>query len=179
MISIENSLIIIIDIQEKLLSMLKEDTISDKAAKLLQAGQILGIPEIITEQYPQGLGYTTVRLRQKVSENAVFIEKQSFSVMQEKGFRELLSKFKRNKILIGGIETHICVYQTVSDLIKEGYEVELVKDITASRNEFDFNTGIERMKQLGVRVTSLETALFELLKTSSHPNFREIQRLIK
>ena len=179
MINAENSLILIVDIQEKLVNMLEKDTISGKAAKLLQAGKILGIPAVITEQYPKGLGTTLDSLKQEAPENTKFFEKTSFSAMREEDFPELLKESGRKKILIGGIETHICVYQTVSDLLEAGYEVEVIKDITASRSKSEYNTGLERMKQLGAGVTSFETLLFEFLKSSKHPNFKEIQGLIK
>lgn len=179
MINSENSLILIVDIQKKLVDMLEEDTISDKASKLLEAGKILGIPAFITEQYPKGLGSTLENLRQKASEQTVYFEKTGFSAMSEEGFPELLARSGRKKVLIGGIETHICVYQTASDLIEKGYDVEIIKDITASRKNFEYITGIEKLKQLGAKVTSLEIVLFELLKSSKHPNFKEIQSLIK
>lgn len=179
MINADNLLILIVDIQEKLLKMLAEDKISDKAVKLLQAAEILGIPAVITEQYPKGLGKTPEKIRDQFRPGMVIFEKTSFGAMGEKGFRELIAGFKKAKILICGIETHVCVYQTAAELIQEGYKVEVIKDITASRSEFEFNTGLEKMKQLGIKVTSLEIALFELLRTSKHPKFKEIQGLIK
>jgi nicotinamidase-related amidase len=85
----------------------------------------------------------------------------------------------KKQILIGGIETHICILQTVADLISEGYEVFVLKDCCSSRKEFDHNTGIELMKQYGAKITSTEISLFEWLKTSKHENFKEVQALIK
>ncbi|OGI01368.1 MAG: hypothetical protein A2Y25_02625 [Candidatus Melainabacteria bacterium GWF2_37_15] len=179
MLNTENSLILIVDLQEKLVNMLETDTISGKAAKLLKAAGILGIPCIISEQYPKGLGSTIKELKHETTDKTVFFEKTAFSAMQESGFKAVLKDFKRKNIIICGIEAHVCVYQTVADLIAEGYEVEIVQDITASRNEFEFQIGMEKMKQLGAKITSLEIVLFELIKTSKHPHFKEIQGLIK
>ena len=83
------------------------------------------------------------------------------------------------QIIIGGIETHICVLQTAADLIKEGFEVYVVKDACASRNKSEYKTGLSLLQQYGAKVTCVEIALFELLKTAKHPNFKEIQALIK
>ena len=179
MINTDNTIILVIDIQEKLVNMLKKDYISEKASKLLKAGRILGVPAIITEQYPKGLGATLAQLKQEAAENTIFFEKTAFSAVQEHGFLEILGNFKMENIVLCGIEAHVCVYQTAVDLISRGYKVEIIKDITASRNKDEFKIGIERMKQAGVRVTSLETLAFELLKSSKYPNFKEIQELIK
>ncbi len=168
-----------VDIQEKLVNMLENDCISDKAVKLLKAARVLEVPVVITEQYPKGLGATLEKLKRQAPEQAFFFEKTSFSAMGEEGFKELLTAYKREKILICGIETHVCVYQTAAELVSEGYDVEVIKDITDSRRKSEFNTGLNKMKQLGIKVTSLEIALFELLKSSTHPKFKEIQGLIK
>ncbi|HSA05900.1 MAG TPA: isochorismatase family protein [Candidatus Gastranaerophilales bacterium] len=179
MINIENSLILIIDIQEKLVNMLQKDTISNKAAKLLNAAKILDIPSIVTEQYPKGLGATVNELKQEATNKTIFFEKTSFSACRENGFKDILEGFKRKNILICGIEAHVCVYQTAADLITQDYEVHLFQDIISSRNEFELNISVEKMKSLGANMTSFEIVLFELLKTSKHPNFKEIQTLIK
>ncbi len=179
MLNADNSIILIIDIQEKLVNMLESDTITQKATKLLKAANIFNIPAIITEQYPKGLGGTVLVIKQEAKPDNVLFEKINFSAMQEAGFKDLLRHFNRNSIILCGIETHVCVYQTARDLIIEGYDVEIVKDITASRKEFEYNMGIEKIKQLGAGITSFETVLFELLKTASHPNFKEIQSLVK
>lgn len=174
MINCQNTTIICIDLQEKLVNMLLEPaTISKKAVKLISAANILEIDIIITEQYPKGLGATI----QDITTIADFqyIEKTSFSAFQT---REFSNNLKEN-IVIFGIETHICVYQTVMDLIKKGHKVYVVADCCASREEFNHKISLELMKQEGARITSLEIILFEFLKTSKHPNFKKIQALIK
>lgn len=179
MLNTYDTIILIIDIQEKLVNMLEKDTVSANAAKLVKAAKILDIPVLITEQYPKGLGTTLEPLRQEAPENTVFFEKTAFSALRSDGFKDILCGYNRKNILICGIEGHICVYQTAIDLLEEGYQVEVLRDITASRKDFELNTGIEKMKQAGAKISSLEITLFELLKSSKHPNFKEIQGLIK
>ncbi len=90
-----------------------------------------------------------------------------------------LEKANKKQVVILGIETHICVLQTAVDLIKNGFEVYIVKDACASRNKKEYKTGLELLKQYGAKITCTEIALFELLKTAKHPNFKDIQALIK
>lgn len=176
LINQNNCVLVAIDFQEKLVNMLQKDDAAVKMDKLLTASNILGIPTIITEQYPQGLGKTLATFD---TSNATIIEKTSFSAMQEESFKAAIAQTGKKQIIIGGIETHICVHQTVSDLIDAGYEVYVVKDACASRNTYEFKQGIEAMKQNGAKITCLEIVLFELLRSSKHPNFKPIQALIK
>lgn len=163
-----------IDFQEKLVGMLSDKAPAEKFQKLFKACGILNIPRILTEQYPKGLGTTVFE-----TENASVFEKTSFSALQCEEFRDKLAQTGRKTVIIGGIETHICVHQTVFELIEAGYEVYVVKDACASRKEFEFNEGIDAMRANGAKITCLEIVLFELLRTSKHPNFKEIQALIK
>lgn len=179
MLNTEDTIILIVDIQEKLVNMLKEDTVTGKAAKLVKAAGILNIPVIITEQYPKGLGSTVEVIKQEKTKDTVFFEKYAFSAMQESGFVDLLNHYNREQVIVCGIEAHVCVYQTVADLLDYDYEVEVIQDMCASRTEYEYNAGFEKMKELGAGVATLEIVLFELLKTSKHPNFKEIQALIK
>lgn len=102
--------------------------------------------------------------------------------MLEPAFAEKINMLKeagKTQIVLGGIETHICVLQTACDLIKEGFDVYIIKDACASRNKKEYKTGLELLKQYGAKISCVEIALFEWLKTSKHPNFREVQTLIK
>lgn len=176
LLNVDNCVLVAIDFQEKLVGMLQKDDAAIKMEKLLTAAHILNIPTIITEQYPKGLGATIPAFDLT---NAVVIEKTSFSAMQGEDFREALAKTGKKQVIIGGIETHICVHQTVSELIDAGYEVYVVKDACASRNTYEFKQGIEAMRQNGAKITCLEIVLFELLRTSKNPNFKPVQALIK
>lgn len=171
MLDCQNTSVVCIDLQEKLVNMLAApDLIARNATKLMNAAHILNIDTIITEQYPKGLGLTIEPIKAITSFNIV--EKTSFSAI------DALSNLKKN-VVVFGIETHICVYQTVLDLLKKGHNVYVVADCCASRSEFNYKTSLELMKQEGGKITTLEIVLFEFLRSSKHPNFKEIQALIK
>ena len=171
MLNSQNTSVICIDLQEKLVNMLNNsEVIAMNATKLMQAASILELDTIITEQYPKGLG-STIESIIAITSFKTF-EKTSFSACKE------LPELKEN-IVIFGIETHICVYQTVMDLLQKGHNVYVVADCCASRSELNYNASLELMKQFGAKITTLEIVLFELLKSSKHPNFKEIQALIK
>lgn len=176
LINENNCILVGIDYQEKLVNMLEKNSCVTKFQKLLTTAQILNLPVILTEQYPKGLGNTVSALN---LENVQVIEKNSFSAMLQNEFKTAIQNSGKKQIIIGGIETHICVHQTVSDLINEGFEVFVVKDACASRNKYEFEQGISIMQQNGAKITCVEITLFELLKTSKHPKFKEIQALIK
>ena len=114
-----------------------------------------------------------------MSETTSIIEKTSFSAMKTSEFTEKIKSYGKKNIVIGGIETHICVYQTVMDLIDEGYNVVVAKDACASRSSDCFKNGIQLMKDAGATISNVETILFELLKTSKNPYFKPVQALIK
>ena len=179
LLNIEDSVLIIIDIQEKLVAASKSTSLVCKASKLASIANILNIPVIVSEQYPKGLGYTVNEIKSKLPVDRKYIEKTSFSLLREEGFSEILKSCCRKQIILCGIETHICVYQTAKDLIDAGYEVTVVKDICASRNDEESEIGISSMKASGAEISSLEMIIFEWLKSSRHPHFKEIQSLIK
>jgi len=156
--------------------MLEKADSAIKMSKLLTVAEIMNIPAIITEQYPQGLGKTISDID---TTNFTVIEKTAFSAMQQEEFKNALKNSGKKQIIIGGIETHICVHQTVAELLNEGYEVFVVKDACASRKKDEYKAGLDAMMQNGAKITCLEIVLFELLKTSKHPNFKSIQALIK
>lgn len=180
MLEIENSALVIIDIQDRLVMASKYgNETAINMAKLAKTAKILGIPTIVTEQYPQGLGATVNEVKESLADNTFITEKTSFSAMLEPEFANKIKELSKKQIILGGIETHICVLQTAADLIKDGFEVYIVKDACASRNKKEYKTGLELLKQYGAKITCTEIALFELLKTAKHPNFKEIQLLIK
>lgn len=179
MLNTENSVLLIIDIQEKLVRMLEKDTIVSKSCALANAARILGVDTIVTEQYPKGLGSTIDPLKEALGENVKYFEKTSFSALKEEAVENGIKLTGKKHVMICGIEAHICVYQTAMDLISKGYEVSLVADASASRNKFEFKTGVELMRQHGINITCVEIVLFELLKSSKNPDFKAVQALIK
>lgn len=174
----EDTTVVCIDIQEKLVNMLKNsDTVASNSIKLMKTAKILDIDTIITEQYPKGLGLTIEAIRQIKEFKTV--EKTTFSVLKTEAFKNEFQKLDNKNILIFGIETHICVLQSVLDLIGAGYNVFVVSNCCASRDENNHKIALELMKQYGAKIVTLEIVLFELLKSSKHHNFKEIQQLIK
>lgn len=183
MLNIEDSVLVVIDIQDRLVLASKYGIdVANTMVKATRAASVLGIPTVITEQYPKGLGHTVPQLQEVLEPNAFVTEKAAFSAMLEPAFAQKIEELKaagKKQIVIGGIETHICVLQTAHDLMNAGFEVYVLKDACASRNKAEYKTGLELLKQYGAKVTCLEITLFEWLKTSKNPKFKEVQALIK
>lgn len=180
MLDTNNSILFIIDIQEKLTKAgFKGKDAAHNMAKVVKAAQILNIPTIVTEQYPKGLGTTDEEIKNNLPQHAVTVEKAAFSAMTESGVKKFFEDKKQKQIVLGGIETHICVLQTAMDLIQQGYKVCILEDCSSSRHEYEHNTGIELLKQAGAKIVCTEIVLFEWLRTSKHPRFKEVQALIK
>lgn len=179
MLNTDNTIFLMIDIQEKLVNMLKNSIEIEKNNSILaKSAQILNIPILLTEQYPQGLGCTVPTVKSFINENNIY-EKTTFSALQVETLKTALADTGRKKVVLTGIESHICVYQTAKELLKEGYEVFVVKNACASRSKKDYRTALELMRDYGAKLTCVETVLFELLGSSKNPNFKEIQLLIK
>ena len=175
----ENSLLLIIDVQEKLVNALDKDIIVKRVTNLAKSARLLDIPVVVTEQYPKGLGKTVETLSAAFAEDIPVFEKVTFNALEADGVLEKIKSYGRKQIVICGIETHICVHQTAAALLREGFEVYVVKDACASRNKYEFKQGIELMESNGAKVTCVEIVLFEWLKTAKNPHFKEIQTLIK
>lgn len=177
----ENSLLLIIDMQEKILpAMDKKEELLDNSLALLKGFQTLKIPIFSTVQYKKGLGDITPLLLSSLNDaEYAFIEKFEFSCMQNSSFVEELQKFERRKIFVIGIESHVCVEQTVIDLIEEDYHPIVVADCVSSRKPYDKKISLERMRDYGADITTYEAALFELLVTSKAAEFKAISNLIK
>lgn len=179
MLSSENSLVLIIDIQDKLVAALNKSIVVENAVKVVGAANLLNIPILLTEQYPKGLGSTVEPLKCVLPDNSEVVEKTYFNALLEDGILEKIKSYGKKQIVIFGIETHICVYQTASALVEEGFEVYVIKDACASRNKYEFKEGIEAMRSNAVKISCVEIALFEWLKGAKNPKFKEVQALIK
>ena len=171
----KDATVLIVDIQEKLLNAVYDKNVGSVSSKMVAAAKILEIPVIITEQYPQGLGETVPEIKRMA--NAFCVEKTCFSAYKD--IKHVLEQTGRKQVILLGIETHICVHQTADSLLTEGYEAHVLKDGTASRREFEYTQGLNRMEKNGAIITCLEIALFELIKSAKHPDFKAIQALIK
>ena len=179
MLNKEEALLLIIDIQDRLVPAMKygEKVINNNII-LIEASNELNIPVILTEQYPRGLGSTVCEISEKLSPNAQVFEKISFCGLTEQ-VKENLKKSGKKKIIVTGMETHVCVFQTVRDLIDQGYEVFIAKDGVASRKKDNFLNALDLMKSMGAVIMDTETIIFDLLKTAGTPEFKLLSKLIK
>lgn len=174
------SLLLIIDVQEKLLNaVFNKETLEKKAEIMAKTAKILNIPVIITEQYPKGLGTTIPSIKNVFGESFQAYEKSAFSALDEENIFDAIKASDKHQIVVFGIETHICINQTVNTLIELGYDVSIISDACGSRSKFEHDAGVDRMREDGAHILTTEIALFEFLKTSKHPKFKEIQELIK
>jgi len=179
MLATDNTALIIIDVQEKLFrAMLHKEVLAENLQKIIKGAQVLDIPLLVTEQNPNALGPTIPELKDLLP-HVQPISKLSFSCCGEQKFLNKLSAQNCKHILLAGIEAHICVYQTALELIDKGYEVQVLADCVSSRTEENKRLGLEKIKEAGGSVTSVEIALFELLRVAEGGTFKEISKIVK
>jgi nicotinamidase-related amidase len=167
----DRAALVIVDVQEAFRAYASFAGVAESCAKLLQAARILEIPSLVSEQYPKGLGHTAPEVG---VESERSIEKTVFSAVRAEGF-DLAG---RDQALVCGIETHVCVSQTVHDLLERGVEVHVPADAVGSRHAIDYERGLERLQRAGAVVGTVEAALFELLERAGTPEFKAVQKLI-
>ncbi|MEI7836671.1 MAG: isochorismatase family protein [Planctomycetota bacterium] len=178
MLTLKKTLLVIVDIQDKLARVMPErDALVESVSRLIRGAGVLGVPILFTEQNPAGLGPTVPELRPLLG--GVPIVKRAFSCCGEPAFVQALRASGRRQVLLAGMETHVCVYQTARDLRADGYEVEVVVDAVASRTAANRALGLEKIRAAGAGVTSVEAALFELLGVADGPSFKEILQIVK
>jgi nicotinamidase-related amidase len=153
--------------------------IVSRIAQMIRGCRILDVPIVVTEQYPKGLGRTAEEILFSLPDDFEFVEKTAFSSCGARPFMEKLETAQAKQIMLCGIETHICVNQTAHDLLENGYQVHLLTDCVGSRFEHDKLAAIQKLTTNGAFASSIEMALFELLRDSRHEQFKEIQNLIK
>ncbi|MEW8973799.1 MAG: hydrolase [Tissierellaceae bacterium] len=174
----EDVVLLVIDIQERLVPVMKyKDQVIYNTQILLEEAKLMNIPIIVTEQYPKGLGGTVEELRKSL-EHAEIFPKNSFTAYIDE-VKSALESTGRKKVIIVGMETHICVYQTTRDLIDAGYTVHIVRDAVASRTKENFLNGLNLMKSMGAIINNTETIVFDLLKKAGTPEFKTMSKLIK
>jgi nicotinamidase-related amidase len=179
MLKIENSLLILIDIQTKLWNVMSEkENLAENMQKLLKGFKVLGVPMIVTEQNPRGLGPTLTELKALIPDTRT-IAKMCFSCREDAAFKKALEETNRRQVLLCGIESHICVYQTALDLLSAEFEVQIVADCVSSRVNNNKEIALSRMQAEGAKLTSYEMALYELLKSAESPKFKELLQVIK
>jgi isochorismate hydrolase len=171
--------LLIVDLQERIIpAMLDAEMIVLNAVKLINGCKILGVPVYCTEQYPKGLGSTEPRIKSALKEVEA-ISKMSFSCI---GAGELFFDLKHrniHQVIVSGVESHVCVQQTVLDLLSNDFQVDVAADAVSSRKKLDYETALNRMRSNGAEVTSTESILFELLNACGTDEFKAISKLVK
>lgn len=173
-------MLVVIDVQEGYRRVLFEyDRVAGGVARLARGAAALGIPILVTEQYPKGVGATVGEVMAALPADTAPIQKMTMSCCGASAFMEALRRTGRRQVLISGIETHACVNQTAHDLLAAGYQVHVAYDATSSRRRVDYEVGWAKLLQSGVVPATVESALLELVRTAEDPDFKTIQRLIK
>ncbi|XP_023117827.2 isochorismatase domain-containing protein 2 [Amphiprion ocellaris] len=175
-LSVKDSVLFLCDMQEKFRPNIFQFTnIVSNAARLLQASRVLGIPPILTEQYPKGLGPTVPELG---AEGLTAHAKTCFTMILPEVEKQLQELGNPKQAILCGIETHACIACTTYDLLEKGMEVHIVADAVSSRSQTDRLFALSRLKQSGAFLTTTEAVLLQLVQDAKHPNFKEIQKLM-
>lgn len=175
------AVLVVIDVQEKLCAAMDQDALRQLTRNigiLLESANELAVPVMFAEQYPKGLGATLAELKEKAPA-APRHEKMTFSCCASESFIEQLQKSGRTQVIISGMETHVCVLQTVIDLLGDGFDVHVVKDAVMSRNSNNKQTALEAMVLAGAVPTCTETVVFQLLKIAGTDLFKRFSKLVK
>ena len=181
-VSADDTILLVIDIQERLApAIAHSEALIEKTGILLQAAAALGLPVLATEQYPKGLGPTIEPLRSLFSQTASYIgtfEKIQFSALTPE-VHAAIEATGRKKVVIAGMETHVCVFQTARALQASGFQCFLAADAVGSRTDANRANGIDLIRACGAVVTNVETLVFDWLKQAGTPLFKQISKLIK
>lgn len=176
----EDTLALVIDFQERLVPVIhNSEELLHNTEILVKGLKALEIPMLVTQQYTKGIGMTVPKIADAVGENFTYYDKVNFSCAEDEAILDKIAESGKNNIIVCGIEAHICVLQTVIDLIGKGYHVVLVEDCVGSRRESDRQTGIQRALAEGALPATYESILFELTRVAKTDVFKEISRLIK
>jgi nicotinamidase-related amidase len=175
----ENTLGLIIDMQEKLLPHIHEhNEITHRSLTLVKGLRVLNVPIIVTQQYTKGLGNTMPALSESIG-NFSYIEKLTFSCYRDEAFIKVVNRTGKRNLLIAGIETHICIMQTALDLIYNNFNPIVIADATSSRKGYDKEIALNRLRDAGCVITTTESVLFELCQRAGTDEFKEISKLVK
>lgn len=177
-----DAFLIVIDVQQKLMPVISDrEAVERNIERLVRGSKIVDIPAVVTEQYVQGLGPTVPLIRSAFEETSGYepIAKACFSALGCAEFVTITRNLHRRQAIVAGVEAHVCVYQTVGDLLANGYDVTIVADAVSSRTQANKEMAIRRMMADGARLSTTEMVLFELTVNSGTDEFREISRLVK
>lgn len=176
---IEDSALVVVDVQGKLAQLMHEKDILFKNVQILiKAAGILDIPILWCQQCPESLGPTIPEIAELLTDSHP-IDKAAFSCCGAPDFNDALNKLSRRCMILCGIETHVCIYQTAADLLAAGYSVEVIADAVSSRTLANKQIALQTLAAKGASISSTEMTLFDLLKTAEHPKFKQIAKLIK
>jgi nicotinamidase-related amidase len=171
----DRTTLVVVDVQEGFRKAIPDfERVAKATATLIEGAEALGVPIVITEQYPKGLGETAPEVAERLPEGTEPLEKVVFSAAEAEGF----DLGGREQALVCGIESHVCVSQTVIDLLEGGTDVQVPLDAVSSRTEENKRVGLHKMERAGAVLTSVEAALFELLGRAGSDEFRTVQKLI-
>jgi nicotinamidase-related amidase len=174
-LSPDRATLIVVDVQEGFRKAIPDfERVAKATVTLIEGAEAIGIPIVATEQYPKGLGETAAEVAEHLPEGVDPLEKVVFSAAEAEGF-DLAG---RDQAVVCGIETHVCVNQTVLDLLDAGIEVQVAEDAVGSRTQENKRVGLHKMERAGAVLTSVETALFELLGRAGTDEFKRVQKLI-
>jgi nicotinamidase-related amidase len=180
MLELTRSVLAIIDMQEAFRTKIADFTETAERIRLMvQAALLLNLTILVTEQYPKGLGHTASEIKDVLHPSVEIIEKTTFSCCGVQQFETQLERAGASQVIVCGIEAHICVNQTAHDLLARGFQVHLLTDCITARNTNNRRLGLAKMQMSGAIPSSVEMALFELMRDAKHEQFREIQNLIR
>lgn len=179
MVRAGDAVLVLVDMQCALAdAMERRDAVVETAALLARAAGLLGIPVLVTRQYPRGLGNTVPELVEALGDHSP-VDKLTFSCLAEPAFRDRIEALGRRQVVLAGMETHICVTQTALALLDEGYAVSIAADATCSRRRSDHDVALARLRAAGVAVTIAESVIYEALERAGTPEFKAILELVK
>jgi nicotinamidase-related amidase len=176
----EDTVLVVVDVQEAFRNVIPDfATVASRISTAVRAFHVLDVPVLVTEQYPKGLGPTAEEITFVLPDGHAAIEKTAFSSCGATAFIDRLTALEARQVVICGLEAHICVSQTAHDLLDRGYQVHVLMECVCARFEYNKAAGLAKMQGSGVIPSSVEMALFELMRDSRHEQFKAIQTLIK
>lgn len=179
MLRINDSVFVLVDVQGRLADVMHEkEELFANLRRLISGMHILGVPVIWVEQNPDKMGSTIPQLSELLESESP-TRKMAFSCAAEGTFLKLLKKCGRRNVILAGIETHVCIYQTARELVELECTVEVVSDAVSSRNPANKQVALDRIRDCGARLTTTEMILFELMRTAKHPRFKQILQIVK
>lgn len=178
MVKKDKTVFVIIDVQERLMPVIEgEQQVLENVNRLIEGAGILGVPLLVTEQYPKGLGHTSAEV--ELPEGQEVIEKICFSCVGSDTFNQKLKELGAENLVIAGVETHICVLKTALEALDAGYKVHVVADAVGSRKQYSKEIALDRMRQVGAYVVTTEMILFQLMDAAGTDEFKQISKLIR